>query len=762
MSSSRAILRRPRSKDTAAADVDEGKRAGVPQSSPAWRPRVIVALCLLGISFFLWADWKVVAEYLRLSREVRTSEMAPGSAPIAPGARERQTILQHSAVDALWWLIYTEDAVREGKLRIRETKLDHYPQGREVHWSSGPIWFLAALAHVRSWSTGRSPVDEVQEAGIAFGPISLVVCLALLGALVARRYGSSLGALYALFFAASYTIYQGFRAGDVDHHGFISAAVAAHLICLLAGGLGFKKQGDPLEKMALRSARAARAWFIAAGVAGAISLWISAASTIPLLAVIGLSAALATFFACRSHLPSSTAPALWRVWGVSGAAATLFFYLLEYFPSHLGWRLEVVHPLFAFAWLGGAELLFRLCRKLSGGEFLKHTPRDVATAVAALLAVAAPLAVVAFYTKHVFWAGDPLLVKLWAQHVTEIMPIHALLMAYGSPMALVYYAGLPVLCVFYSATLLGVFQVHAIWRGILSFLLGVALLLQAQTLVQARWSVLSGPAWTVLLLAIFVICSARQTIRPIPHSLKVAAALLLALVLAAFPINPIIGIFASGEGAKQLPKEIAPTILSRDIAHRLLQADPKRLPVVLSDPTTSTTLSYFANIPTFGTLYWENLEGLRHAARLFGRRTESEAQAQLQAAGVTHLVLPSWDNLSSPARYAALLPENEAQPGQPFLQQVLDGAAEPVWLRPISYPIPTAFGLEGQWVRIYELRPQQTTVDALLAWGLFHAENGRLTTAADRLRAARKIDPGHAEAARLLQLVEAELARARR
>ena len=50
-------------------------------------------------------------------------------------------------------------------------------------------------------------------------------------------------------------------------------------------------------------------------------------------------------------------PGLFRFWGLVGGGASVAVWLLEYFPNHLGLRLEVNHPLYAAAWIGGGEVL---------------------------------------------------------------------------------------------------------------------------------------------------------------------------------------------------------------------------------------------------------------------------------------------------------------------------------------------------------------------------------------------------------------------
>ena len=95
------------------------------------------------------------------------------------------------------------------------------------------------------------------------------------------------------------------------------------------------------------------------------SVWISAATQVPILIGIGAGVLVAGRIG-RGATPAGSCiePGLLRTWSRVGAAVSVLAYLIEYFPSHLGWRLEVNHPLYALAWLGGGELL---CAALPAG-----------------------------------------------------------------------------------------------------------------------------------------------------------------------------------------------------------------------------------------------------------------------------------------------------------------------------------------------------------------------------------------------------------
>jgi hypothetical protein len=132
-----------------------------------------------------------------------------------------------------------------------------------------------------------------------------------------------------------------------------------------------------------------------------------------------------------------------------------------------------------------------------------------------------------------------------------------------------------------------------------------------------------------------------------------------------------------------------------------VEANPRRSPVVLSDPTSSTELAYYGGIQTIGTLYWENMEGLKRAAAIFSASSELEAHSLLLEAGVTHIVLPSWDDFSDLSAYRRLFGASDTS----YLERVLAGNVNPAWLREYPYPIPDSFGIPEESVRVFEVLP---------------------------------------------------------
>ena len=179
----------------------------------------------------------------------------------------------------------------------------------------------------------------------------------------------------------------------------------------------------------------------------------------------------------------------------------------------------------------------------------------------------------------------------------------------------------------------------------------------------------------------------------------------------------------------------------RDIALRLIQSSLDRMPVVLAGPNVSTEMSYHAGVHTVGTLYWENVAGLKKAAEIFSATTDQEALNKLQAAGVTHIVVPSWDNFAE--AYARLLAEARGtkSAGTPFFKAIVEGDDCPPWLRPFAYPIPTGAGLDTASVRIFAVLPEQSEFESFYYRGIYYDESGKKERAWEMFDRAAQLRP---------------------
>jgi hypothetical protein len=675
---------------------------------------------------------------------VSFSETQPGSVSVSPGTREESLILPHSSIDARWWVIHARQMLREGEWRIRSTALDNAPEGREVHWSSLLLWVLSGLAWIRSIGTGQPAWHFTADAALAVGPLLMAVFFLGLVLVARRTFGLVPALLYLLALLTSNAVLRTFQLGEADHHGIVLALASGSVLCLLAGGSGFAKKGDLVAEW----------WFATAGLLGAAALWVSASTALPILAATGLGGLVAGCLRSNATAQAPLRPRLWLHWAGWGCAGSIGFYLLEYFPRHMGLRLEVNHPLYAMAWLGGGWILQRVLQATLDGRFPVRRPGDWVKAGLCVAAVAAPVVMIVLGGEWFFWVSDDFLLALHKEYILEFQSLAGLAAAKNAGWIE------PVIAHVWVWIALGAASVLWVWgprdpsfRAAILLLLPPTVVMQSLALVQVRWGSASASLWALWIPVI----SAALLRLPLgqPQRLWLLAGIVLApwvaLLLGPLPIAAASNKFEKTCLDAPLAEETGGNLLVRDIAHRLIQSSPSTIPTVLTGPNTSTELVFHSGLRTLGTLYWENMHGLKGAAAIFAATTRDEARRLLEEAGVTHIVVPSWSNFG--AAYADLLAKAEGmdQAEPSYLSGVLESEDFPVWLRPFAYPIPTASGIDSQSVRIIAFLPGQNLFESWFHRGIYHMESGQPFKARAAFEQARAIRPGEPRVEMLLQ-----------
>ncbi len=740
-----------------------GKKTAPPESARtvvkisiwAWAS---VILCLAVTVTIVALDGQ--SRFALVEKISRTSfaEAPPHTLPVAEGTREEWLVLPHYAMDARWWVLHTERMLRESAWRVRSTDLDNAPDGREVHWSSLLMWILAGLALLRSFSSGSPPGASVAEAAMIAGPVMLLISVVGLAFLAAVRFGKFAGAFFALVILTSFALLRTFLTGEADHHGVVVAFAMGGVLCLLAGGCGLVRRKDSVgDRGGLSDLQTARRWFAAAGFLGAASLWVSAATAIPILAGVAAGGFLVSVFRARGDKSAIACPELWMVWGLAGGTGSLGFYVLEYFPFHMGWRLEVNHPLYALAWMGGAFLLSRAVGWGAAGRFPLRGGFDLGLAVVALVAVLAPVFAIVWVPNAVFWVSDDFLLALHKEYILEFQSIFAINRLTGGGISWLTQYAWPI-AVLASTSVLGLTRNFGpLARRALPLLAPAILITQILTVLQVRWGSAAFGMWCLAVLIVLadLVLFPRQTgVR----RWTFRGLVVWGWVAILFTLLPQIAIRAEEERTcldAPIPRDVAGNLLLRDVAHRLIQSSPDKVPVVLTGPNASTEMAYHAGLHTLGTLYWENMPGLKRAARIFSVPEESEALNELTSAGVTHIVVPSWDNFAED--YARLLAKAEGRETTeaPFFKAIVEGDECPDWLRPFAYPIPTDSGLDANSVKIFAVLPEQSPFESLFYRGIYFLEIGRPAKARELFTEAAALRPEDERPRRYLREIDA-------
>ena len=645
----------------------------------------------------------------------------------ADGETTRNLVIP-TAPDGRWWIMHAEKMAREGVFRIRETQSDNPPTGREVHWSSLQMWNLIALSKALEIFPKPQGLSGIEWAALFVGPVTWIVFF-LIGLFLSwKAFGKEAALAWILCMLSARSVLHYFRAGEADHHGLVALFAALGVLLLVGCRVGlFKKGGRPESPW----------WFAGAGISTAMGLWVSAATQLPILFATALGGILATWIGTRS-LAIRVNHNAWRVWGFTGALVSLFLYAVEYFPSHMGWRLEVNHPLYSLAWLAGGELLCRITSALGAHAIPKLQWRDRIVLGFCAIAILLPAAFIVFGGERVFVVSDRFLYALHDYFINEFMSLIAVAKSTGYHYALFSYS-------FTFAALL-VVALGIYRRGVpkeqIAVLVFASLPVLVMTLLairQIRWSgTASAMVMPMVLAAIWLILSQ-------PASNWRAISAWAVLLLATLPTSAAIvfRVMDAQERGNMVDQSIVPSVVTRDICQRLAATAPGKRLVVLASPSTSTEIIYYGGAKALGTLYWENLEGLRKAAEIYSLRDEDEALRRIQELGVTHIILFSWDSFGQ--RYVRLQrglgKDDEARDG--FIPALLEGTRQqPTWLTPLYYPIPKEYKLgDEQWVRIYAVDPGQSRAEWFHGVAIYQIDAGKEDLAERSLREAIALEP---------------------
>jgi tetratricopeptide (TPR) repeat protein len=685
-------------------------------SSEAPRTRwLILTSVWLALSALVFVHAKTVRDYLDI---VGALGLRGAAAPATPMKQAYPAF----AADAQTWVRHALSLAEGEQRRLRHTRIDNAPDGREVHWNTAWGWLIAMAGGLEHWVSGAPMPEAIEKMTLWVNAFVLVVLTILISAWVTRRAGALPGVVAAIALIGHPRIYEGFFPSYVDHHGILTMAVVAMSLGSLFMGAGWWKAApEGSWRLMPVSPEIARQAAVFSALSGACGMWVSAASVIPPIAIVG-GVGLATVFLFGNNARREGADFdgdVWRVWGRVGAAASFGFYLVEYFPNHLGLRLEANHPFYSLAWLGGGEIIAQVgecwLRRDTGG---RKRNRHLALALAAV--AVAPLTIAIGGTR-VFVVVDPFLSQLHKVHIQEFLPLWVAIRSMGwkAVSTIVGLENLPLLVG------LGLLLIH---RGRLQLLLGFAtvgsLVFTGIAWLQSRW-LLNASGFQVglaLVLVVYFTLDLRTRWRWV---LGVASA---SLVFLPYAVDRI----TSGRGdvtSRRVSQKDANAALFRDIAQVIRASQPEGEVVLLTSPNSSTGVGYYGRFKTLGTLYWENNAGLKAAASVLSAWSPKEAAELVRKFRITHIAMISEENFVEP--YFRLF-RPEAKPDDVkrcFGYQLLVDRVIPPWLQMIPYNPPDDLKGLNVSALLFKVAFNQTPADALYHIGLAKIAMGNLLEA---------------------------------
>lgn len=653
------------------------------------RPATFVLSLLLGLGILAGNAWTNLNSIEALTDTTFTQALPEVDASSPTGyADGMRRVIMPQGLDGYQWIMIAQRVASEGKWRVREVDYDNFPAGREFHWSHLFVWWLVAMGRITAAITGL-PLGAAIESAAVWAPLPLhALFLAGIPLAIRKSFGWLAAALLTLGMATVYTFASLFSVGMPDHHGLVAASLLCCALFIALGGVG--RISSPSDQGAqdradtdLPRAPNARIWFISSGIAGAIGMWISSATTIPVFVGLGFGI-LASVFCTRADTGENLRyePALWRVWGWSAALASLFFYLLEYAPNHFGWRLEVNHPLYSLALAGAGELLFRITRWRFAHLTVACGAIEWASLAAAAIALVLPAALIIGLGTAVFVVKDPFLWALHSNYILELKPLLPWLHS-QSPAARMLFLNPLWLLVFAVLHLVFSRKVPARWKAALLVPAVAACFITLLGFAQNRWISIADTLWLATL-AVVAGCVTRALDRPqFPQWQTTLAACFVAVMVLPMSQLVIRGVRGVGKPPVMAGDELQ-AIFARDIAYQLRMLGGQDIPVVASAPTTTIWMMYFGGMRGLGTLYWENSEGLKAAARLYSARDEKEAMRLIQQHKVSHIVILLWYEPFL-REFPALMGIPPDDPGQePLIARMADGRSTPQWARKMN------------------------------------------------------------------------------
>jgi len=723
--SSKRSSKKSKSKSQPAAPAGAASRVLAPASSPASRGSGMPWLPWLGFALVLLAivAWVVVHAFLVDTVTVRLCEALDKDIPVE---KRMPVFLSEIAFDGYTWNRHAENLGKDGDLRLRFTDMDNAPDGREVHWNSGFAWYLRGLGEVYRAFTGDTLRNSIFRMSIWANPILLVVAIGIFSTLSARRFGPLCGTVIAIGMVAVPTFYEGFLPAYPDHHGLIAFALLGMLFGIAWAGAGWVQVESGDDFVPPHSLKQARHGIIFSAICGAAGLWISALSTAIVLGAIGMAAVVSALASrwlvrkdgCQFH------PELWKLWALWGAGGSFVFYLIEYFPNHMSMRLEVNHPLYALAWIGGGWIIAEV-----SGWLNRSVTKPVAFPWAKLILPLACCAVLPLAMliggSAVYIPNDPFLGRLW-KNIAELLPLITRINMGGLTwqVAVGWYPALIVA----SFVIMFFRSVGPGTKTTLVCLIVPILIITGLQLYQVRWGMLAGPLYIGL--AGIIIPQVWRLVPASPVARSLGAVVLLGFgflfVQPSFR-NAFVGAWSQYRSPENL--QLTPgqglALLHRQMARTLLDDANGKPIVLLSSPNSSCLLSSIGGFQTVGTLYWENVDGLKKAAEALNAQTDEEGLALIQKLGVTHVSVMSWENFIEPF-FGILYPER--RPDKTFANSVgkkmLIDRSIPSWSRPLVFP-PNELskGLQQQ-ILLLRVAPDQSPQEAEfhLAKFIQHAE----------------------------------------
>lgn len=646
-------------------------------------PRAWLIAPACAFACIAWADYARIQRVESVSRVASEESRVDANSPTGYADGKRWLIVPEHNNASFQWIEETQLMLSRGDWRVRYVDYENAPFGREVHSASPYRWWLILIAWCDHAASGRPLGLCVERAALFADPLLHLVLLVTSTIFVARRFGALAAALVSLGLAAMFPIAAAFLPGIANDFGLSQIAALWSVLLLVAG---------------TAAARRASRWYFAAGAAGGCGLWLDALAQVPVVVGIASGAVLAALLArIRQRGEPDGAPAAppWRAWAFGGAAMSLTAYLIEYFPGHMEPQLRANYPLFGLAWLGLGELLWRFASWMRRVNPFKSA-RDICAWVLAAAAVASLPVAISRSGDHAFLSGNLLSTRLTnlpggvtADSVSAWIAKTGLTGAVAAML-------LPLLILGPAAWLLARRATEPAQRAAIAIAAGPVVAAAVLAIRHLRW-------WNTLDCMLLGLLVAGTCARPSAAAAARGARWIWcwlmgpSLVLGLICIAPTEG-SASGDDFKFTRPEVE-GLYERALAHWIADHAGPDGATALVPPLRTSSFCFYGGLRGLGTQNWENRDGLSATFRIINSTRPEETLALVNQRGITHIVVPAWDNDFDEIARMGL-----TQPKDSFIYALhqTDGGIFS-WLRALPYNLPAIPGFKEQSVLVLEV-----------------------------------------------------------
>jgi hypothetical protein len=606
------------------------------------------------------------------------------------------------------WLAQTQRMLNRGEARVRHIDYENAPFGRTVLATSPYRWWLGFLSWCEHLATGAPTSTLVEKAALLADPIIWGIIIVGSAILTVTCFGSLSACLVSVGLVSLFPFITGFWPGAPDDRGLAQALAMASVLLLSFGAAA-----------APENEKATRRWFIIAGIAGGLGLWVKASIELPVLWGIAGSGLLVPLLAPRGKSAANGPMALlpWRAWACAGAATTVLASLIEYSPSELWtWEMSFVHPLQGLAWLGAGELMVQASAWLQDRTFSKSPRNLILVSLSLAVVVAVPAALL---IRH---GGDLFVLDSMGSHLTRlrsgvVAPSLAAWIGNQGASTWLWLTLAPLGVLLPANWVLKNRQIANPIRAAVAITLGPVMVALSLACVKLDW----WQTLDALLLVTLAAVAPGISSQAIGRKARVGWIVVVAAVLAPGLIY-VLGWDRPIRGDVLSRTELQDLIL-RDLAGWISQHSDPGTVVVLSPPSASLALSYYGAFRGLGSVNDENKDGIRAAIRIMNTRNVEEVKEMVNRRSITHIVLLSWDTF-----FNDFARDADGRIEGTFLDK-LKFATLPRWLRPLAYPLPSIPGFGDQSVTVLEVVDEQDEATTQGNIALYYAEIGNLDQA---------------------------------